>query len=95
LYGFTVTAWAFKCSNCSLISFLSQALRSGSLCGGYRDKSKSVILAYRNYTSLQKLLKEAEEEVQKNKDEMKELRDEMTKYSSDKQKVERKIINAK
>jgi chromosome segregation ATPase len=70
-------------------------LRTGSLCGGYRDKSKSTILAYRNYTSLQKLLKEAEEEVQKIKDDIKDLRDEMTKYSTDKQKLERKIVNAK
>ncbi|PNF41125.1 hypothetical protein B7P43_G04530 [Cryptotermes secundus] len=72
-----------------------QALRTGSLYGGYRDKSRSTILAYRNYTSLQKLLKEAEEEVQKIKDDIKDLRDEMTEYSTDKQKLERKIVNAK
>jgi chromosome segregation ATPase len=52
-------------------------------------------LAYRNYTSLQTSLKEAEEEVQKIKDDIKDLRDEMTKYSTDKQKLERKIVNSK
>jgi chromosome segregation ATPase len=70
-------------------------LRSGSLCGGYRDKSKSPILAYKNYTSLQKLLNETEEVVQRIKNEIKDLRDKMTEYSTDKQKLERKIINAK
>ena len=77
------------------ISFVSQAFRSGSLCGGYRDKSKSVISTYRHYISLQELLKEAEDESQKIKDLIKNLKDEMTKYSTDKQKLERKIINAK
>jgi len=77
------------------ISFVSQAFRSGSLCGGYRDKSKSVISSYRHYTSLQKLLEEAEDESQKIKDLIKNLQDEMTKYSTDKQKLERKIIRAK
>jgi chromosome segregation ATPase len=70
-------------------------LRSGSLCGGYHDKSKSIISSYKNYTSLQKLLKEAEKEAQTIKDLIKDLRDEITKYSTDKQKLERKIINAK
>jgi len=65
------------------------------LCGGYRDKSKSIISSYIHYTSLQKLLKETEEESQKIKDVLKNLKDEMTKYSTDKQKLERKIINAK
>jgi len=41
------------------------------------------------------LLKETEEESQKIKDVLKNLKDEMTKYSTDKQKLERKIINAK
>jgi len=77
------------------ISFVSQAFQSGSLCGGYRDKSKSVISSYRHYTSLQKLLKETEDESQKIKDLIKNLKDEMTKYSTDKQKLERKIMNAK
>jgi chromosome segregation ATPase len=53
------------------------------------------VLAYKNYTSLQKLLNETEEEVQKIKNEIKDLRDEMTKYYTDKQKLERKIMNAK
>jgi predicted nucleic acid-binding Zn-ribbon protein len=52
-------------------------------------------LAYKNYTSLQKLLWETEEEVQKIRDEIKDLRDEITKYSTEKQKLERKIVNAK
>jgi chromosome segregation ATPase len=65
------------------------------LCCGYREKSKSTIVAYRNYKSLQKLLKEAEEVIQKIKDNIKDLRDEMTQYSTDKQKLERKIVNAK
>ncbi|XP_021919890.1 structural maintenance of chromosomes protein 3-like isoform X3 [Zootermopsis nevadensis] len=72
-----------------------QALRSGSLCGGYRDKSRSTILVYKNYTLLQKLLNETEEEVQKIKNEIKDIRDEMTQYTTDKQKLERKIMNAK
>jgi hypothetical protein len=41
------------------------------------------------------LLKEAEEEGQRIKDSIKNLRDEMTNYSTDKQKLEKKIINAK
>jgi hypothetical protein len=77
------------------ISFVSQAFCSGSLCAGYRDTSKCIILSYRQYTSLQKLLKKAEDESQKIKDLIKNLKDEMTKYITDKQKLERKIINAK
>jgi chromosome segregation ATPase len=77
------------------ISFVSQAFRSGSLCGGYRDKSKSVISTYRHYISLQELLKEAEKKKKKIKDLIKNLKDKMTKHNSDKQKLERKIINAK
>jgi hypothetical protein len=41
------------------------------------------------------LLKEAEEEGQKIKDLIKDLKDQITKYGTDKQKLERKIINAK
>jgi len=41
------------------------------------------------------LLKETEDESQKIKDLIKNLKDEMTKYSTDKQKLERKIMNAK
>jgi chromosome segregation ATPase len=65
------------------------------LYGGYRDKSKSTIFAYKHYKSLQKLLKEAEEEVQKIKYDIKDHRDEMTKYSTEKQKLERKVLIAK
>jgi chromosome segregation ATPase len=65
------------------------------VCGGYREKSKSTIFAYKNYKSLQQLLKEAEEEIQKIKNDIKYLRDEMTKYSTEKQKLERKIVKSK
>lgn len=41
------------------------------------------------------MLNEAEHESHKIKDLIKNLKDEMTKYSTDKQKLERKIINAK
>jgi chromosome segregation ATPase len=63
--------------------------------GGYCEKSKSTIFAYKNYKSLQKLLKEAEEVVQKIKNDIKDLKDEITKYSTEKQKLERKIVKAK
>lgn len=93
--GFTFILYVFDNINCMSISFVSQAFGSGSLCGGYRDKSKSVISSYRHYTSLQKLLKETEDESQKIKDLIKNLKDEMTKYSTDKQKLEGKLMNAK
>ena len=83
-------------SSYTTFTFLfKQVLKSGLLSGGYRDKTKQMILKYRNFSRLQTELREAEEEAYAVQEKLRELKDNITKNCNKKSQIEKSIIYAK